>query len=239
MALALLQNITAISKNNRTIFQGTGGVEPYSYSVLPGGAGGSIDPVTGVYTSPDAFGIDTIEVTDSDLVPATAQATINVLSAIQLFCDVIRTELELDADQVYIYNQKFDIPVDDRLYIAVGVLVPKPFSNTNRFLSDTNEKQSANFQCMMSVNILSKSMEALHRKEEVIMALNSTYAQSQMEANSFYIAPLSTSFVNLSEMDGPAIPFRFNISVNMQYFVTKSKSVPYYNDFEDAVVTED
>lgn len=239
MALSLLQNTAALAKGAKTIFQGSGGVEPYTYSVLPGGAGGTIDASTGVYTAPDDYGVDTIEVVDSDLVPATAQAEIAIMSPLQLFCDVIKNEMDLDDDQVYIYNQKYNIPTDDRLYIAIGVLFCKPFGNSSRFSGDGDEELSANFQATLSVNILSRGLDALNRKEEIVLALRSVYAQQQMEVNSFYIAPLPGNFVSLSEEDGSAIPFRFNISVAIHYFVKKAKGVEYYDDFESSsIVTE-
>jgi hypothetical protein len=49
--------------------------------------------------------------------------------------------------------------------------------------------------------------------------------------------PPGGQFVNLSMIDGDAIPYRFNISVNMQYFVRKVKAVAYFDDFADVEVT--
>ncbi len=73
----------------------------------------------------------------------------------------------------------------------------------------------------------------------MILALNSVYAEQQQELNSFRIFPLSQSFVNLSELEGAAIPYRFTISINMQYAVVKTKSVPYYDTFSAATVATD
>src|SRR4051812_47039746 len=45
--------------------QASGGVAPYTWSVAPGGAGGTID-ADGLYTAPSGVGIDLIIATDSD-----------------------------------------------------------------------------------------------------------------------------------------------------------------------------
>ncbi len=163
------------------------------------------------------------------------------MSAIKLFCDILAHEMELENDQVYIYNQKIDLPKDDRLYIAVGILTCKPFSNTRKEAvsgDDLNEEVSSNFLTTLSVDILSRGVDARDRKEEIILALGGTYAQSVQEANGFLVGRISTSFVNLSSVEGAAIPYRFNISVQVQYFVSKIKAIEYYDDFTDSVITE-
>ena len=145
--------------------------------------------------------------------------------------------MDLENDQVYLWDQKVIIPKDYRLYIAVEVLSCKPFANNNEFQSNGTSLSSVNMQATLSVDIFSRGPSARDRKEEVILALMSNYAQSQQEANSFYVGKLSPTFTNLSNIDGAAIPYRFNISVNIQYFVIKSKAVPYYDDFENVEVT--
>lgn len=163
------------------------------------------------------------------------------MTAIQRFCDVIRTEMNLDADQVWIYNQKVDIPPDDRLYVVVSILNCKPFSNINKMIptdSGLEEKQMTNFYANLSVDILSRSTEARDRKEEIILALHSVYAQQMQEAHGFSIARLSNAFANISDVEGSAIPYRFNITVGIQYLVTKQKEVDYYDTFENSVITE-
>lgn len=218
---------------NRISFAATGGVSPYVYSVVSGGIGGSITP-QGIYTAPARFGTDTVRVVDAT--GAQVSKLVSVGSAVQLFCDIIRTEMGLNNNQVYLWDQKFDIPTDDRLYIPVSVIRCKPFGNTNKW--DDASLQSVNMHATLGVDILSRSIEALNRKEEVILALNSDYSRQQQAANSFYVGQISTEFVNLSIVDGAAIPYRFNISVALQYFFTKVSDVPYYDTFTDEIETE-
>lgn len=235
MSLTVIQNATAVAKGGPTVpFSGAGGTAPYIYSVANGGAGGTINASTGLYTPPDVVGVDVVQVEDASA--ATSNATILIALPIGLFCDIIQTSMELDPGQVYLWDQKINIPIDGKLYVAVSVLSVKPFGNSNTFDSNNNEVQSANFLATLSLDILSRGTDARDRKEEVILALNSQYSEQQQELNSFRIFPISQGFVNISEVDGAAIPYRFCINVNIQYFVSKTQAVDYYDDFSSASV---
>ena len=240
MNLSILSSIHAMASNLTSPFGATGGTAPYTFSVLPGGAGGSIDPSTGIYTSPNSTGIDIIEVTDA--VAATAQQQIQICTALELVCDVIQTAMGLSNGQVYLWDQKINIPTDSQLYIAVGVLSCKPFGNKPKYDgsgSGLNAIQSVNMLASISLDILSRGPAARDQKEQVLLALSSPYGQQQMELNSFFIAPISTSFLNISQIDGAAIPYRFNISCNLQYFSTLSTPTNYYDVFSDVAITDE
>lgn len=241
MTLLLKQNISVIAPGVLTPFFASGGTAPYTYSIQAGGAGGSID-VNGLYTAPlsmDADGeIDTIIVTDN--LSATASLPISVLTPLRLVCSIIETELGLNNGQVYIYNQKFNIPKDNSLRVAVGVISMKPFSNINR--SEDNgagglrQVQVTNIKALLSIDIFSKGTIALERKEEVVMSLNGNYSKRVQEANSFAIASLPMTFVNLSAIDGVEIPYQYNLSINMQYSVKKISNIEHFETFNEPTV---
>lgn len=245
MSLTLSTSVTAMAPGLMTSVLGLGGTAPYVYSIIPNGAGGSIDSSTGIYMAPLVASndplkqYDTIVVTDS--LKATAKFDMLITDALGLFCDVIQKELGLPQGRVYLYNQKVFQPPDASLYVAVMVLTCKPFGNTKQYDPTTglDSIQSTNMRATLSVDIISRDLSALRRKEEVIMALNSDYSESQQEFNSFQIGklPPGGQFVNLSNIDGAAIPYRFNISVNIQYFVKKIKAVPYFDTFLPITVT--
>lgn len=246
MSLALTQTFTAVAPRISSSFLAVGGNSPYTYEVLPGGAGGSINSSTGLYTAPNQFNsdpskaYDTIRVTDAT--SATTTSKILVGSPLLLFCDVLQHELGLANGRVYLWDQKIFQPTDDGLYIAVSVLSCKAFGNdikADPTLGWSNPIQSINMLATLDVDIISRGPDARDRKEEVVLAFNSLYAQSQQEANSFYIGklPPGARFVNLSEIDGAAIPYRFKISVNLQYMVVKQKSTSdYYDTFQTVSV---
>lgn len=248
MSLSLSASVSAMGPALQTSVVGLGGVEPYVYSVDPDGAGGTIDADTGFYTSPlvvnpdVAKAYDTLRVTDANNDEATTQ--ILVTDALGLFCEIIQKELGLDSDHIYLWDQKIMQPKDSGLYVAVGIQRCRPFGNTNQpdsSGSGVDAVQSVNMLVTLSVDAISRGLEALRRKEEIIMALASDYSRFQQAANSFNIGtiPPGGQFVNLSHLDGSAIPYRFSISVNMQYFARRVKPVPYFDDFAAPQLNEE
>jgi hypothetical protein len=240
MSLELKKSVSAMAPGLQTSVVGNGGTEPYVYSVLPGGAGGTINASTGVYTAPSSLPLDpklstdTIQVEDADL--ATATGTILVTSPLGLFAEIIQKEMGLDSDHIYFWDQKLPQPKGGGIYIAVSVIRCKPFANVSRFNSETDSTdQFLSVAALLGVDIISRSNQALFRKEEVLLALNSDYAKYQQSANSFFIGklPPSSDFINLSIIDGAAIPYRFRISIGIQYAYTKNQIVPYFDTFED------
>lgn len=246
MSLTLACSISAMAPGLSTSFQASGGVEPYIYTVQSAGAGGVINSSTGIYTAPPAMNSNPKRTTDviraTDDMGNFTTLPILITNPLGLFCDVIQKEMELDAGRVYLWDQKLNQPNDSGLYIAVGVISCKPFANTISYDGSgggLDAIQSVNMLATLSIDAISRGPEARDRKEEIILALNSVYAQSQQELNSFYIGklPPGGQFVNLSQVDGAAIPYRFNISINMQYFVSKLKPATYFDDFAPVPVT--
>lgn len=245
MSLSISQNYTAIAPGRTALFLADGGTPAYSYAVLPGGAGGVISS-GGRYTAPAVMGstpstlYDTIKATDSHGIIETAR--ILVASPLFLFCEILQKELGLDDGRVFLWDQKIFQPTDNDLYISVSVQGCKAFANTTAPASSGWDAatQSVNMLAALDLDIMSRGPAARDRKEEIILALNSVYAQAQQEANSFYIGklPAGGRFTNLSAIDGAAIPYRFRVSVNLQYAFTKTKAVPYYDTFADAAIEQ-
>lgn len=237
MSLSLLQAYSAMALNCTMPFVGSGGTPPYTYSVQAGGVGGTIDASSGVYTSPNSVSTaagspltDTVIVTDS--ASQTASGTILCGNILNLVCDIVQTAMGLDQDQVYVYNQKYNIPTDSRLYIAIGMLNSKPFSNGGYVLdgagSGLSVTQSVNMKSVLSIYMLSRGPDALYLQPGLVMALASPYAKAQQEFCGFALFPISNSLVSVSQGDGVAIPYVFNLACTVQYFVTNTVPVSYY-----------
>lgn len=216
------------------------------YSVEAGGPGGTINSSTGLYTGPVAPGstpqtsYDTVKVTDAASNTATAQILVG--TPLLLLCEVIQKQLGLSNGRVYLWDQKIMQPTDSGLYVAVSVASCKPFGNVNRPVSTVSGQDAEQFiamSAMIDIDVISRSAVARDRKEEILIALGSTYCQQQQNANSFYVALLPTGFVDLSNVDGAAIPYRFKISVRMQYAYAKTQANQYFDDFESVEVVTD
>lgn len=250
MSLVLLKSVSAMMPGFSTSVLASGGTEPYVYSVVAGGAGGTIDPDTGEYTAPatvnfdPAKSFDTIQVTDDDL--NTATGAILIATPFGLVAEIIQREMDIDPDHIYYWDQKIFQPKDSDLYVALSIERCKPLANVNTYFGGTEDddttsdsRQGLSMQATIGIDIISRSMEAFYRKEEVLLALNSNYARFQQSANGFQIAqlPANGTFLNLSVLDGAAIPYRFHFSINILYVFKKTTSVPYFDNFEEPEVT--
>ena len=145
-----------------------------------------------------------------------------------IITDIIKTQLELDNDQVYIYNQEVNIPQDGRLYIVVGFLGITPYSYNSEIVCEGNdmfEVSAINSVYQVEINIFSKGEQALFRKEEVLLALRSQYSQNQQVLNGMSVSRTPTQLVNLSPIEGPAILYRFNMTFNMHYNEETKKEI--------------
>lgn len=247
MSLRVIQNFTAVAPGISSYFGASGGTGPYVFSVLDGGAGGTINASTGLYTAPAQMSeipaqiSDVIQVRDS--LAAVATASILVGTPLLLLCDIIQNQMGLAQGRVYLWDQKIMQPTDDGLYVAVSMPSCKPFANNINYDGSGAGLlgiQTVNMMATVDIDIISRGPAARDQKELVLMTLNSVYSEQQQEANSFLIGrlPAGSRFINLSDVDGAAIPYRYKISMNMQYAVTKNLQVPYYDDFEEpGVVT--
>lgn len=249
MSISLTQTKSALAVNLTASFLAIGGTPAYTYSVLSGGAGGTIDAASGLYTAPSTVQDDPVKLYDTiqviDSLGAIATSTILVGSALLLLCEILQRELGLDNAHVYLWDQKIFQPKDSSMYCVISVPSCKAFGNVNEAGinngGDVDGSLSAQFINMLAtidIDIMSRSTAALNRKEEVLMAINSDYAQRQQNGNSFYIGrlPPNSRFINLSVIDGAAIPYRFRISVNMQYTVAKQGATDYFDTFQTTTV---
>ncbi len=243
MTLTLSQSATATAVNLTVGFLGVGGTGPYTYAVLSGGAGGTINASTGVYTAPAAISsaspaqlYDTVQVTDSTTpTPLTATAQVLVGTPLLLVCDILQNQLALDSNHIYLWEQKIFEPTDHGLYVAVSVPSCRPFGNVNYYQSGSGltSCQYVAMSARLDFDIISRGPDARDRKEQVLLALYSTYSLQQQDACSFSLGrlPPGVGFINLSGIDGAAIPYRYKISCNMTYAVQQQTAADYFNSF--------
>lgn len=151
----------------------------------------------------------------------------------------LRDFMELRAEQVVLYNQKWKNPNDDRLYIVVAYLNSKPFGSNREYRdSDTGEALleilTLYTQETLSIHAFSRNQEAYDRKEEILMFLNSTAAQQAQERLGFKLATLPASFVDTSETEGAGRINKYTITLNLLRMTQKENIVQYYDKFPDS-----
>jgi len=149
-------------------------------------------------------------------------------------------EIDIDEDRVNIFNERFDIPEYDGLFIVIESKSTKVISNRNIPVpsdSGITETQELTVLNSSAISLMSRNREAEQKKEEVIMALQSIYSQQCQEKYSFrlYRNPV---IENLSGVEGAAMLNRFEISVMSITWHEKTKSADYYDTFNAEVNTE-
>lgn len=233
----ILQTKNNIRTGTSTEFVATDGNEPYTFSVEPDGAGGSIDSLLGTYTAPsslpeDGSTVDTIKVTDNlgDILTT----TINVLRIEEFVALIVKNELSLDSDQIIIQNQKFIIPNDKRVYCSLKLVSGKPISNNKKSKSDAVgmfDESYVVMRDMLEINLMSYGERAMDSRYDILMAIASTFSIQVQEVNSFTISKTPLNVTNISGIEGSKIPFAFNISLSIQYGIKKIKYIHYYDKF--------
>lgn len=157
---------------------------------------------------------------------------------IKVVADILQAELGLKPDQVLLYNQKFDIPPDDRLYLSLAVMGSRTFGSNTRYQSDPvsndlTETQNVNRQEMYSLLFYSRSSESRIRNWEVPAALVSTFSQQMQEKNSLKIAQVPTAMLDVSEVDGTARLNKYSLTFNVLAAYTKTKPTQYFDRFSE------
>ena len=158
---------------------------------------------------------------------------------LKVVAQIIQHELGLDDFHVVDGNEKFDIPTDQKLFVALFDEGTKPVSRMNRFDPSTNsEMQSHTLIHSIRIEVCSLiSDEARKRKEEVSMALDSIYAQQTMEQYQCSVASFST-FTNATAAEVSGMLKRYSATVNVTAIHGKVQPVSYFDKFNNATVPQ-
>ena len=155
--------------------------------------------------------------------------------------DIIRTELGLDQQHIWIQSQNRKIPPNSNdLYVVVGVVDFLPISSKSYYLSETDkERQILYGRANIQIDIFSRSNEARIRRGEILMALNSFYSKGIQDSKQFRIFELPSTFINLSGLAGGSDINRFTMRFYAMIAESKEKSSDYYDTFNENLHVED
>jgi hypothetical protein len=186
---------------------------------------------------------------------------------LKVVCDIVQQALGLADDQVYLWDQKITPPTDRRLYVAVAALGDRIFGTSTRYVptptyltdeagnvltdelgnrlvwaldpNSLSEQVSQSIQTTFQLDIFSRSSEARDRRFEVVRAISLAASQALQLKYGVSIGMSPKAMVNLSEVDGAAIPYRFTITGQLLF--TES-SIPaalgYYDSARVTLKTE-
>ena len=155
--------------------------------------------------------------------------------------DIIRTELGLDQQHIWIQSQNRKIPPNSNdLYVVVGVVDFLPISSKSYYLSAKDiERQVIYGRANVQIDIFSRSNEARNRRGEILMALNSFYSKGIQDSKQFRIFELPSTFLNLSGLAGGSDINRFTMRFYAMIAESKEKSSDYYDTFNAELHIED
>jgi hypothetical protein len=130
------------------------------------------------------------------------------------------------------YNQDWHAPKDWNLYITISASEPSQIIATkNEFDPDTLEERAyVVLQGRFDVEVISRDSEAMDRKEEVFMAINSALALRIAEANNLRIWRTG-GFIDLSALEGASILCRYRTVIAINYMRQKSAAAEYFDKF--------
>lgn len=156
-----------------------------------------------------------------------------------LLADIITIFMGLDATRVIVSSENYNPPKDQGIYITIQTDPTDIMGVSQIFNPATNSEESSlsAFQ-RLTVNITSRDRSALQRKEEVVMALTSNYAQQQMEKQQcriFREGPI----LDLSFIEASKALHRYQIPVKITYVKTKTISVAVFDTFPDPKILEE
>lgn len=162
------------------------------------------------------------------------------ISTLTLMCSVLKNELGLASDQIWIYNQKIDIPKDGRLYVIVSQVDSKQFAagKYHSYTPNVAATTHQHTQETIRIDLLSSTSLALDKVQDVIGAFSSDYAEEIANANGLRFPRLPTSVLDTSATEVTQQLFRSTIELKILRAYTQSKTASYYDSFSREIKTE-
>lgn len=158
---------------------------------------------------------------------------------IEIFCELISTEMSAPVNAVQIYNQKRRLPTTKGYFVDVAIVGEHVFASNSRAapqfanpeLEDLLSTQTVNVQEMIQVDIFSYDDSARVRKYDLLFALSGDAAQRKAEQYAFKIARIPQSFVAASEVEASARLNRFSLTLLVLRAYERQKQIGSYTRF--------
>ena len=160
------------------------------------------------------------------------------LTTPQILCDVFKKCMKLSSDQIWIANQRIEIPKDKRLYVVVGLMSVVPYGNNNVRLasSGTTDNLSQYVKEMITIDLLSYEQDVYERYHQILGSLMSTYAERIQETYALRFFPISNNISDVSNVEGPTMLNRLSILLHTLRKYDMILDIDnYYDNFEDPI----
>ena len=153
--------------------------------------------------------------------------------------------MSLSETRVNIFNQRISEELLEKpdLFVYIECLPSRVISSRSKYWldpisGDYKEVLDVNMLDPVLIGIFSRTTEALVRKDEVVMALNSHYAQQLQEAHSFKIFR-NMPIQDMTMLEGAALLYRYDIPVQLFSWSQKITTVDFFDTFKGQVKEND
>lgn len=159
------------------------------------------------------------------------------MDVLKTVCDILKVGMNLDNDQIWLYNQKVDIPNDKRIYVVVSLKKEEVFGN-NIEIKETNgldEVIWTNLVSDVGIELFSYNTNALNRRYEVLGSMRSVYSVQKQEELNFNIGRNPTVFLDSSFMSLTARLYSFYYEYRITHVEHSSRPVEYFDKFSKEI----
>lgn len=167
------------------------------------------------------------------------QPTAPEREAVKIIADILVAQLGLLPGQIMLTNQKWFIPEDQGLYVAIGYVSGKVIGSTNYSIptdAGMTEIQQLLMFYAISIDLMSYDDSARVKKELAYMGLMSVASEKIQEQYNVQVARQPTPFQDISMLEESGRLNRYQSLIAVTQLINHEVTgIPYYNDFSQAV----
>lgn len=162
--------------------------------------------------------------------------------AAKIIADILVAQLGILPGHIMLTNQKWFIPEDQGLYVAIGYVSGRVIGNTNYSVptdAGMTEKQQMVMLYEISIDLMSYDDSARVKKELAYMGLMSVASQQIQETYNVQVARQPTPFQDISMLEESGRLNRYQALIAVTQLINNDVTgIPYYSDFSQAVPPE-
>lgn len=163
------------------------------------------------------------------------------MDVLKTVCDILKVGMNLQDDQIWIYNQKVDIPNDKRLYVVVSMKSETVIGNNieeKDVTSGQDEVIWSNIVSDIGIELFSYNVNALNRRYDVLSSMRSTYSVQKQEELNCNIGRRPIAFFDSSFLAPSARLYSFYFMYRLTHVENSARPIEYYDDFSRADMSD-
>lgn len=163
------------------------------------------------------------------------------MDVLKTVCDILKVGMNLQDDQIWIYNQKVDIPNDKRLYVVVSLKSETVIGNNIQekdVTSGEDEVIWSNVVSDIGIELFSYNVNALNNRYQVLSSMRSTYSIQKQEELNCNIGRRPIAFFDSSFLAPSARLYSFFFMYRLTHVENSARPIEYYDDFSRADMSD-